>query len=123
MTPPSLRFLGRKVYLGVVVTWLTAMREGVTERRAAELRRVVGASRQTVARWRAWWREVFPFTAFWRAARGLVSPTVVEAGLPSSLLGQFAGADDVERIVRFLDFIKPLTTRAAGNWERISMLG
>jgi hypothetical protein len=35
-TPPSLRFLGRRVYFGAVVVLLTAMAHGVTPRRAAE---------------------------------------------------------------------------------------
>ena len=37
MTPPSVRFLGRKVYLGAVVILTSAMRQGPTPRRAHEL--------------------------------------------------------------------------------------
>lgn len=114
-TPPSLRFLGRKVYLGAVVTLVTSMKHGVNDRRAAELRRAVGASRQTLARWRAWWAEVFPSTPFWQTARAQVSPPVSLEEMPSSLLGRFAGADEVERVVGFLDFIKPVTTGSAGT--------
>ena len=114
-TPPSLRFLGRKVYLGAVVTLVTAMKHGVSDRRAAELRRAVGASRQTLARWRSWWAEVFPSTPFWQAARALISPPVSLEEMPASLLDRFAGADEVERVVRFLDFIKPMTTGSAGT--------
>lgn len=121
-TPASLRFLGRKVYLGAVVTLVTAMKHGVSGRRAAELRRAVGVSRETLARWRAWWAEVFPSTPFWQMARGLVSPPVSLEQMPASLLGRFAGADEVERVVRFLDFIKPVTTGSAGNGERKSMV-
>jgi len=122
-TPASLRFLGRKVYLGAVVTLVTAMKHGVTGARAAELLRAVGVSRQTLARWRAWWAEVFVSTPFWQTGRSLVSPPVAGDALPASLLERFAGADDVERVVRFLDFIKPVTTGTAGNGERRSMLG
>jgi len=122
-TPASLRYLGRKVYLGVVVTLVTAMKHGVTGGRASELRRSVGASRETLARWRAWWAEVFASTSFWETARALVSPPVSEDELPASLLGRFAGADAVERVVRFLDFIKPITTQSAGHGARKTMLG
>jgi len=122
-TPASLRFLGRKVYLGAVVALVTAMKHGVTDGRAAELLREVGASRQTLARWRVWWAEVFVTTPFWQAARSLVSPPVPAGQMPASLLDRFAGADDVERIVRFLDFIKPVTTASAGNGEGKAMLG
>ncbi len=37
MTPPSVRFLGRKVYLGAVVILVSAMRQGPTPRRVREL--------------------------------------------------------------------------------------
>jgi hypothetical protein len=122
-TPASLRFLGRKVYLGAVVALVTAMKHGVSGARASELLRAVGASRQTLARWRAWWAEVFTSTPFWQGVRSWVSPPVSADQMPASLLERFAGADDVERIVRFLDFIKPVTTGSAGNGEGRSMLG
>jgi hypothetical protein len=118
-TPPSLRFLGRKVYLGAVVALVTAMKHGVTARRAAELRRAVGVSRQTLARWRRWWTEVFVATAFWESARALLSPPVSLDELPASLLDRFEGAGTIEGLVRLLDFIKPVTTRSGG--ERKSM--
>lgn len=119
-TPPSLRFLGRKVYLGAVVTLVTAMKHGLTAHRAAELRRAVGASRETLARWRTWWTEVFVTTSFWQAARALLSPPVAVVELPASLLDRFVGAGTVEGLVHFLDFIKPVTTGSAGG-ERRSM--
>ena len=37
VTPPSLRFLGRKVYLGVVVVLASMMRHGVNAARAASI--------------------------------------------------------------------------------------
>lgn len=58
-TPPSLRFLGRRVYVGAVVVLATAMRHGVTAWRAARLRELTGASLRTLARWRRWWTESF----------------------------------------------------------------
>jgi hypothetical protein len=120
-TPPSLRFLGRKVYLGAVVTLVTAMRHGVTARRAAELRRAVGVSRETLARWRTWWTEAFVSTPFWQTARGLLSSPVSVGELPASLLERFVGAGTVEGFLRFLDFLKPVTTATAGGGERKSM--
>jgi len=114
-TPASLRFLGRKVYLGAVVTLVTAMKHGVSGRRAAALRAAVGVSRQTLARWRTWWTEVFVATAFWQLARAQLSPPVSVDGLPASLLERFEGAGTIEGLVRLLDFIKPLTTTRGGE--------
>ena len=91
-TPPSVRFLGPKVYLGAVVTLVTALRHGANARRAAELRRAIGASRRTLARWRTWWREIFTATSFWLVARALWLPAVPTAELPASLLDRFVEA-------------------------------
>ncbi|HEY4746112.1 MAG TPA: hypothetical protein VIH38_01050, partial [Steroidobacteraceae bacterium] len=56
-TPPSLRFLGRKVYLATVVTLISAMLLGATAARLERPSGVPGIDRRTVARWRAWWRS------------------------------------------------------------------
>lgn len=65
-TPRSVRFLGRRVYLGAVVVLATALQQGATPWRARRLRDLFGMSAQTLARWRAWWAEAFAESAFWR---------------------------------------------------------
>lgn len=119
-TPPSVRFLGPKVYLGAVVALITALRHGANARRLAELRALLPLHRRTLARWRTWWREIFTATPFWRVARALLMPPVSAAALPASLLERFAEGEEWLRLARFLDFIKPVTTRSGG---RISMVG
>src|SRR5438552_8267186 len=89
-TPPSLRFLGRRVYLGAVVVLVSAMTGGVTAKRAAVMRECVGVSLRTLQRWRAWWLGTFSQTAFWRSARARFAPAVDEQRLPASLLEPFA---------------------------------
>jgi hypothetical protein len=111
MTPPSLRFLGRKVYLGAVVTLVTALRCGLNERRASALQQLVGVSRRTLERWRSWWQELLPTTPFFRVVRASISEVLV-AQLPASLLAYFEESDELTRLLRLLDFIKPLTTRS-----------
>lgn len=54
--PSSVVYLGRRVYYGVVLVLVMAMREGLTAKRVAKLRKELGVSRQTLARWRSWWR-------------------------------------------------------------------
>jgi hypothetical protein len=51
--PPSLRFLGRKVYLATIVVLVSVTRHGVTKPRIRQLAAAVGVDRRTVARWRA----------------------------------------------------------------------
>jgi hypothetical protein len=111
-TPPSVRFLGPKVYLGAVVALVTALRHGPNGRRAAELGRAIGASRRTLARWRRWWREIFTATAFWQVARAMWVPAVSTAELPLSLLERFLEGEEWMRLFRLLHFIAPVTTRS-----------
>jgi len=113
VTPPSVRFLGRKVYLGAVVVLVTALRHGTTPRRLARLRALLGVNAQTLARWRTWWRTTFTRSRFWKAARGALGTPVAETALPSSLLARFAGGAH-ERLVGVLRFLAPITT-ASGN--------
>lgn len=90
-TPPSLRFLGRRVYLAAVVVLVSAMTGGVTFKRAAAMRELVGVSIRTLQRWRAWWLGTFPRTAFWRGAKARFTPSVDERRLPAAMLERFAG--------------------------------
>jgi hypothetical protein len=46
-TPPSLRFLGRKVYLAAIVVLVTTLRHGVTTARLERLSQAVGVDRRT----------------------------------------------------------------------------
>jgi len=114
-TPPSVRFLGPRVYLGAIVALVTVLRHGANARRAAELGRAIGASRRTLARWRTWWQEIFTTTPFWRVARALWVPAVVEMALPASLLERFVESEPWMCLVRLLEFIEPVTTRSGGR--------
>jgi len=110
-TPPSLRFLGPKVYLATVVVLVSVLRSGATPMRARQLQHLTGASPRTVQRWRAWWLRQVPLTPFWQVKRAeFTDLCVVEAGLPRSALERFqAGAR--ERLILFLRFLAPLHGR------------
>jgi len=109
-TPASVRFLGRRVYMAAVVVLVSAMTGGVTERRAVLMHTLVGVSRRTLQRWRAWWLRSFPETAFWKAMRARFARPVEEGRLPASLLERFEeGSQD--GVVACLRFLAPLTVR------------
>jgi hypothetical protein len=110
VTPPSVRFLGQKVYLGAIVVLISAMRQGPSPRRVRELVQLFGADRRTIARWLVFWRDHFPQTPFWKRARALLAPLVDVATLPLALLTAFLTprADD-EDWARLLRFLAPIT--------------
>jgi len=103
-TPPSARFLGRRVYLGVMVTLVSAMCHGLSGARAERLCEEFGVSRWTLQRWRTWWLAILPESKAWKAARGLLSPAVEEGALPCSLTERFLprGVLGLSNLMRFL---------------------
>lgn len=106
--PASVRFLGAKVYLGVVVTLVAAMRQGPTPTAVRRLESIFSASRRTLKRWQEWWREIFPATRFWKAARARFMPLIEEGQLPGSLVERFR-AKTIERLANLMRFLAPLT--------------
>jgi hypothetical protein len=107
-TPPSLRFLGRRVYLATMVVLISAMRHGATAPRVARLSQLIGVSRRTVAHWREWWRTTFAQSRFWQPARAAFMPPVDQDRLPASLLERFAGGG-AEQLLALLRFLAPIT--------------
>lgn len=111
VTPPSVRFLGRRVFVGAVVVLASALRHGLTPARVRRLREELGVSRRTLERWRAWWRETFATSPWWRGVRGRFTPPVATGTLPRSLLVRFAGNGHVP-LVKLLELLAPITTGA-----------
>jgi hypothetical protein len=110
VTPPSVRFLGRKVYLGAVVILISAMRQGPTPRRVRELSSEFGVDRATIARWQAFWRDHVPKTPFWKVVRARLVPVVEIVALPRSLVETFGRTDDpYGDWANLLRFLSPLT--------------
>lgn len=114
VTPASVRFLGRRVYLGAIVVLACVLRQGPTPWRVARVRALLGVSADTLARWHRWWRDVFVHTAFWRAARSRFARPVDAADLPRGLLACFGG-EAFAQTVATLRFLGPLTTTSAGT--------
>lgn len=115
-TPPSVRFLGRRVYWSVVVVLVMALEIWVTERRYRFIKATLGVGRQTLARWRQWWREAFTKTQFWHLARAAFMPPVEVTRLPASLVERFCPrADDRDGLIALLAFLGPLTTLSASG--------
>jgi len=109
-TPPSVRFLGRRVYLGVIIVLITAMTHGLTEKRRQALIKALHLNSQTLYRWRKFWRECFPVSRCWQALQGQFIPPLAVTDLPGAWLGRFTGKDLRIRIGQLLRALIPLTS-------------
>ena len=112
ITPPSVRFFGRRWFPAPLLVFISALMLGVNERRCALVKRHFGitVSESTWRRWRRWWRESFTATPFWQQAKGLLPPAdqVMQGPFPRVLLDIFQGKL-IERINLLLQFLAPLT--------------
>lgn len=112
-TPPSVRFLGRRVYLGAIVVLVSALSHGLDDRRVARLEAVFPVSRRTLQRWRRWWCTTFTHSAFWRAMQGRFAGALDPRRLPASLLERFATKDWRIQLLLGLGFLAPMSTSSS----------
>lgn len=106
-TPPSLLFLGRRVYLAVTVV--------VAAWRAATAPPPGLPPRRTVRRWLAWFATAAPATPWFAITRARLSPPL-EPGevLPGALVERFRpGRSVAEALVATLRLMAPLSRGAA----------
>ncbi len=114
VTPPSLRFLGRRVYLATVMVLTQVLRSGASPARVSELERLIGVSARTLRRWRRWWQTTFAASRFWQAARGQLCDCLDPSELPHALLDRFCG-DARARLHGLLRFLSPISGGAAAQ--------
>lgn len=110
MTPPSVRFLGRKVYVGFVVVLISAMMCGLQKKRVKRLQDELGIDRRTLSHWRIWWQEFFVHCAFWQAKRSFFRLPVSKETMPLGLVEAFS-AQYRHGMLKLLHFLAPITTR------------
>lgn len=119
VTPPSLRFLGRKVFFGVLVLLLPVLMEEPTRRRLARLQECYAVSLRTLRRWRRWWQQSFAASRFFAAARGDFAQPVAADALPGALLMAFATLQRAgERVMAILRWLLPLSGGSSRQMER-----
>jgi len=106
----SVRFLGRRVYLGLAVVLVSARHAGQTPA-AARLEAGLGIPIRTLERWRQWWQTDFALTPLWQVQCARFMPPVATHRLPGELLERFTGAAH-EALLRLLLFLTPLTVRS-----------
>ena len=118
-TPPSVRFLGRKVYLGVMVLLMTAMQHGLSTRRRQALIEALDVSPQTLWRWRRWWQGTFSASRCWRAEQGLFMPSIPPQQLPDALLDRLTSESLAVGVCHLLRLVAPTTTTSWLGFLRV----
>jgi len=108
-TPPSVRFLGRKQYLGVMVLLLCTRRQLSQQSITGDLRACLKPHEKTVWRWLTWWRSIVPGTKFWTGVKGLFMPTLNVSELCDELVQVFSATHSSTGIQKLLRFISPLS--------------
>jgi hypothetical protein len=117
-TPESVRFLGRRVYAGLVVVLVTVMIHGLKPERVRRIREALQIDSRTLKRWRQWWLDTFVRGTFWKAARARFMPVLCEQTLPWSLWLRFE-LKERDRLLAVLEFLAPITSPAA--WKEQAM--
>lgn len=125
VTPPSVRFMGRRVYAGAVVVLASALAVMVMMARAtasmsARTRApaVSGVPARTVRRWLGWWQGPFTSTASFLDILSRIVPSPERGALPASLLERL-GTEAREQVGRLLLWIAPEGTKSCPDGSRL----
>lgn len=110
VTPPSVRFYGRRVYWGGV--FVLACARKLTPRWLSRLTAELGVDRRTVRRWRQWWQEQFVRSPWWMTEKARLATPLEDSELPGSLLERFCGDLEV-RLLALLQWLASSTTAFA----------
>jgi hypothetical protein len=114
-TPPSVRFLGRRVYVGAVVILASVVALATAVVREAERRSGVPA--RTARRWLRWWRGPFTTSAPFMQLSARMVPGPSRITLPLSILDRLAGGP-AARVRRLLAWLAPITTGSSPDGSR-----
>jgi hypothetical protein len=120
--PPSLRFLGRRVYLEAVI--LIATLQAMMVHSLQTARQMSGVPIRTLRRWHGWWTETFPRLNAWTERRALFVPPPPEASqLPKSLLdrlcAQLPAPPSAAALMEVAGrFLAPVTTESVADGSR-----
>jgi len=122
--PPSLRFLGRRVYLEVVVLFASVLAHLLMPSQRAS--KATGVSTRTLRRWTAWWVGSFPLSPTWIELKARFAPPApneilmpislverLEYELTTALVGPVVASSEVA--LHAARLLAPETTKAAYN--------
>jgi hypothetical protein len=115
-TPPSVRFLGRRVYVGAIV--IVASVVALVQAIASAATRATGVPARTTRRWLRWWRGPFVETPVFVEISGRLVPAVERRSLPTSILERLLGPASA-RVQNLLAWLAPITTTTTVDGSRL----
>jgi hypothetical protein len=118
-TPPSVRFLGRRVYVGAVV--IVASVVVLTTMATAAALRATGVPARTTRRWLRWWRGPFTASAPFVELSARLVPAPERQRLPLALLERFEAVEPVAKLLAWLAPITTTTSPDGSRWVRAVM--
>ncbi len=116
-TPPSVRFLGRRVFVGAVVIVASAVALATTA--VATAARATGVPARTTRRWLRWWRGPFTTSRPFVELSARLVPAPQRARLPISMLERLA-QDGSDAVAKLLGWLAPITTTSGPDGSRFS---
>ncbi len=115
-TPPSVRFLGRRVYVGAVVIVGSAV--VLTAMAASAAQRATGVPARTTRRWLRWWRGPFTDSAPFVELSARMVPAPERQRLPLALLERLDVAETSAPVAKLLAWLAPITTMSSPDGSR-----
>lgn len=113
LTPFSVRFLARRVYVGVAVLLVAAAMQGPSPARVKRLSESFGMAPRTARRWLEWWQTSFAESDLFRSLRGLLRRRVGAEELPRALLDAARQERPWETALKVLELLLPTTSATA----------
>lgn len=113
LAPFSVRFLARRVYVGVAVLLVAAAMQGPSPARVKRLSKSFGMAPRTARRWLEWWQTSFAQSDLLRRLRGLLRHRVSAAELPRALLDAARQERPRETSLKVLQLLEPITSATA----------
>ncbi len=117
-TPPSVRFLGRRVYLGIVVIVTCVLARW---RQMADVKRATGVAVRTTRRWLGWWCGPFVTTEVFLDLCARLVGVAIER-LPASIVERLTGSPTAQ-VSTLLALLAPLTTGSVADGARLLRVG
>jgi hypothetical protein len=112
--PPSVRFLGRRVYVGAIVVLASAV--ALAAATVSSGVRTTGIPARTTRRWLRWWRGPFTTTGPFVDLSARLVPAPARGRIPTSLLERLGVGPAA--IAKLLVWLAPLTTASCPEASR-----